>query len=77
VTYSGGTDAALELVEDREALKPLLAQLPERERTIVLLRFFGNQTQSQIAEKIGVSQRQVSRLLSATLEQLRSHMTGS
>jgi RNA polymerase sigma-B factor len=72
----GGADARLELVEEREALKPLLAQLPERERTILMLRFYGNQTQSQIAQHIGISQMHVSRLLSTTLDQLREEMIG-
>jgi RNA polymerase sigma-B factor len=71
----GALDAQLELVEERETLKPLLAELPERERTIVLLRFFGHQTQSQIAQRTGISQMHVSRLLSTTLAKLRSQLT--
>ena len=58
-------------MEYRESLKPLLAQLPERERTILLLRFFKGMTQSQIAERVGISQMHVSRLLARTLAQLR------
>ncbi|MEZ5114858.1 MAG: RNA polymerase sigma factor SigF [Candidatus Nanopelagicales bacterium] len=68
----GGEDEALEGVEYREALKPLLAALPERERRIILLRFFHNKTQSQIAEEIGISQMHVSRLLAKSLAQLRT-----
>jgi RNA polymerase sigma-B factor len=68
----GAEDAALDGVEYREALKPLLAQLPERERRIILLRFFHNKTQSQIAEEIGISQMHVSRLLARSLAQLRA-----
>lgn len=67
----GEIDPEMELVEHREALAPLLNELPERERTIVLLRFFGNLTQTQIGEKIGVSQMHVSRLLTKTLARLR------
>lgn len=67
----GDYDTALENVENHEALRPLLASLPERERTVVLLRFFGNMTQTQIAEKLGISQMHVSRLLARTLAQLR------
>jgi RNA polymerase sigma-B factor len=67
----GETDPQMELVEHREALVPLLNELPERERTIVVLRFFGNLTQTQIGEKIGVSQMHVSRLLTRTLARLR------
>jgi RNA polymerase sigma-B factor len=48
-----------------------LDALPERERTIVMLRFFAEMTQTQIAERVGVSQMHVSRLLSRTLMQLR------
>jgi RNA polymerase sigma-B factor len=67
----GTTDAALEGVEYRESLKPLLEKLPPREKKILLLRFFGNMTQSQIAAELGISQMHVSRLLARTLAQLR------
>jgi RNA polymerase sigma-B factor len=67
----GAEDAALEGVENREALKPLLAGLPERERRILLLRFFAGMTQSQIAVEVGISQMHVSRLLARTLVRLR------
>ncbi|CAA9368886.1 MAG: RNA polymerase sigma factor SigB [uncultured Nocardioides sp.] len=67
----GIPDANLEHVEIRESIKPLLEGLGEREKRILLLRFFRNMTQSQIAEEIGVSQMHVSRLLSRTLAQLR------
>lgn len=67
----GEADAELERVEYRQALQPLLAELPERERTILMLRFFGNMTQTQIAERIGISQMHVSRLLAKTLSSLR------
>jgi RNA polymerase sigma-B factor len=70
----GIEDAGLEHVEIRESLKPLLDQLDPREKKILLLRFFRNMTQSQIAEEIGVSQMHVSRLLNRTLEQLRSSL---
>ncbi len=67
----GVDDANLAHVELRESLKPLLDRLEPREKKILLLRFFKNMTQSQIAEEIGVSQMHVSRLLTRTLEQLR------
>ena len=67
----GINDANIEHVEIRESIKPLLEGLGEREKRILLLRFFRNMTQSQIAEEIGVSQMHVSRLLSRTLSQLR------
>ncbi|MFI7543623.1 SigB/SigF/SigG family RNA polymerase sigma factor [Actinoplanes sp. NPDC049599] len=56
------------------SLGPALECLTERERTIVTLRFFGNQTQTQIAAQIGVSQMHVSRLLSAALVKLRTRL---
>ncbi len=60
-----------DLIEHREALAPLLAALPERERTILLLRFFGGMTQTEIGRRIGISQMHVSRLLARTLTGLR------
>jgi RNA polymerase sigma-B factor len=68
----GGEDEALESVEYRESLKPLLAQLDTREKRILTLRFFRGMTQSQIAEEIGISQMHVSRLLARTLTELRA-----
>jgi RNA polymerase sigma-B factor len=70
----GEADAALDQVEYRQALRPLLAELAERERTIVMLRFFGNLTQTQIADKVGISQMHVSRLLAQTLDRLRDRL---
>jgi RNA polymerase sigma-B factor len=70
----GDEDAALEHVEFRESLQPLLAQVAPRERKILILRFFGNMTQSQIAERMGISQMHVSRLLSQTLAKLRERL---
>jgi RNA polymerase sigma-B factor len=70
----GEADAELDRVDFRQALRPVLAELAERERTIVLLRFFGNMTQTQIAEHVGISQMHVSRLLAQTLDRLRSRL---
>ncbi|MFZ3568245.1 RNA polymerase sigma factor SigF [Streptomyces sp. BH097] len=70
----GSEDEALEGVEYRESLKPLLEDLPPREKRILLLRFFGNMTQSQIAQEVGISQMHVSRLLARTLAQLRDRL---
>lgn len=70
----GSEDEALEGVEYRESLKPLLEGLPPREKRILLLRFFGNMTQSQIAQEVGISQMHVSRLLARTLAQLREKL---
>ena len=71
----GAMDEALEGVEYRESLKPLLESLPPREKKILMLRFFGNMTQSQIAAELGISQMHVSRLLARTLTQLRDGLT--
>jgi RNA polymerase sigma-B factor len=71
----GGADAELEKVEYRQTLAPLLDELPDRERTILVLRFFGNMTQTQIADRVGISQMHVSRLLAQTVAQLRRRMT--
>ena len=71
----GADDPDMSTVDDRESLRPALAELPERERTIVVLRFFGNLTQSQIAERVGISQMHVSRLLARSLRQLRDSLS--
>lgn len=70
----GVEDSNIEHVEIRESIKPLLEGLGEREKKILLLRFFKNMTQSQIADEIGVSQMHVSRLLTRTLAQLRTSL---
>jgi RNA polymerase sigma-B factor len=70
----GETDHGYELTELNLALLPALGCLDERERRIVTLRFYGNQTQSEIAEQIGVSQMHISRLLTAALAKLRAHL---
>jgi len=72
----GSEDNDLVMVENHEALQPLLAELPKRERAILVMRFFGGLTQTQIAERVGISQMHVSRLLSQTLELLRGKLTG-
>jgi RNA polymerase sigma-B factor len=71
----GEDDKDLLGVEEHEALRPMLQNLPERERSILLLRFFGGMTQTQIAQRMNMSQMHVSRLLSQTLEQLRNSVT--
>jgi RNA polymerase sigma-B factor len=70
----GQPDEALDGVENYESLRPLIEALPERERQILTLRFFRHMTQTQIADRIGISQMHVSRLLSRTLENLRKGM---
>jgi RNA polymerase sigma-B factor len=70
----GDVDATLDQIENREALRPLLESLPDRERAVVVLRFFESMTQTQIAERIGVSQMHVSRLLARALTRLRDQL---
>jgi len=70
----GDVDLSLDRIENREALRPLLAALPERERTVLLLRFFESLTQTQIAERVGISQMHVSRLLAKSLARLRDEL---
>lgn len=70
----GAEDGEYELAELRVALGPALATLDAREQRILTLRFYGNLTQSQIAEQIGVSQMHVSRLLARALAKLRGQL---
>ncbi|WP_250002878.1 SigB/SigF/SigG family RNA polymerase sigma factor [Actinoplanes sp. M2I2] len=70
----GGEDREFEVAEFRVALAPALATLDEREQRIVHLRFYGNLTQSQIAEQVGISQMHVSRLLTKALVKLRGQL---
>jgi RNA polymerase sigma-B factor len=67
----GSLDDALEGVEYRESLKPLLEKLDDREKRILQLRFFENLSQSQIATELGISQMHVSRILNKVLIHLR------
>ncbi|MFJ8493194.1 RNA polymerase sigma factor SigF [Streptomyces sp. NPDC094038] len=70
--FIGTDDNALELVEDFHSLAPLIAELDERDRRIIHLRFVEERTQAQIGEHLGVSQMHVSRLLGRTLARLRA-----
>lgn len=67
----GGDDAQLRHLENRVSLAPEMAKLPERERRILYLRFFKGMTQSEIADRLDISQMHVSRLLNRTLVRLR------
>ena len=71
----GGPDPGYDTVVDRVAVAPCLRALPERERTILYLRFFVGMTQSRIAEQLGISQMHVSRLLSGCFARLREEIT--
>jgi len=73
----GEVDPELAKVDDLVTLKGLLDDLPERDRRIIALRFFRGWTQQQIAGDIGVTQMQVSRLLTKVLARLRADMTAA
>lgn len=68
----GDLDANLDKVLDIEVVRPLLAALSEREQIVLRLRFFESMTQTQIAERLGISQMHVSRLLARSLAKLRT-----
>ena len=70
----GAEDGALDLVEQRVGAEEALGELPVRERDILMFRFYGNMTQAQIGERIGISQMHVSRLLDRSLERLRQRL---
>ncbi|AEV83615.1 RNA polymerase sigma factor [Actinoplanes sp. SE50] len=71
----GARDPGFEQTELHLTLGPAMACLTEREQRIVTLRFYGNLTQSQIGEQVGVSQMHVSRLLAQALDKLRTHLS--
>ncbi|OEJ28456.1 RNA polymerase subunit sigma [Streptomyces agglomeratus] len=70
----GEPDPAMETVEDLHTLAPLLDRLDARERSLIEMRFGEELTQSQIGARLGISQMQVSRLLSRTIAKLRTGM---
>jgi RNA polymerase sigma-B factor len=70
----GEADWSLDLVELSHAAREVLGQLPEREQQILILRFYGERTQSEIAKRLGISQVHVSRVLARTLAALRDHV---
>jgi len=67
----GRRDRGFELAELGAAVKPVVKGLPDREREILRLRFVEDLTQSQIADRVGISQMHVSRLIRGTVEALR------
>jgi RNA polymerase sigma-B factor len=67
----GAEEPCYSLMEDAMAVRPLIAALPEQERRILIMRFYETKTQQQIAERLGVSQMQISRILARTLKNLR------
>ncbi|MGW1625021.1 SigB/SigF/SigG family RNA polymerase sigma factor [Streptomyces sp. NPDC002172] len=72
----GEADGSYDVVIDREAAKEGLRRLPERERAILYMRFFEDMTQSRIADKLGISQMHVSRLISRSCARVRAEALG-
>ena len=70
----GSDDHEYEVSEDRAVLEPGMRVLNERERLILQLRFYEGLTQSQIAQRIGISQMHVSRLIRRALEKVRAEI---
>jgi len=64
-------DDRFEYLDSWQTVAPLLRELPERERTILYMRFFEEKTQTEIAQELGISQMHVSRILARTLTGLR------
>ncbi|MGW3208423.1 SigB/SigF/SigG family RNA polymerase sigma factor [Streptomyces sp. NPDC001135] len=72
----GAADASYDVVVDREAAREGLRRLPERERAILYMRFFEDMTQSRIADRLGISQMHVSRLISRSCARVRDEALG-
>ncbi|MGW0334670.1 SigB/SigF/SigG family RNA polymerase sigma factor [Streptomyces sp. NPDC003011] len=72
--FIGEEDSALELVENFHALAPLIADLGDRDRLILHLRFVEELTQAEIGRRLDISQMHISRLLSRLLARLRESM---
>lgn len=73
----GGPDDGYRGVEDRDVLRHAMGALDDRERFVVEQRFFGERLQREIAEDVGVSQMQVSRILSRAVETMHEHVTAT
>ncbi|MFR9798428.1 SigB/SigF/SigG family RNA polymerase sigma factor [Streptomyces sp. MS06] len=73
----GAADASYEVVVDRESAKEGLRRLPERERAILYMRFFEDMTQSRIADRLGISQMHVSRLINRSCARIRDEALGA
>ncbi|MCC8123398.1 MAG: sigma-70 family RNA polymerase sigma factor [Oscillospiraceae bacterium] len=71
-----GTEGMEERIVEREALHTAISSLPERDRKVVLLRYFKGLTQDKTAKVLGVSQVQVSRLERKAVERLRTLLVG-
>ena len=67
----GGADEGFDHVTDADVVEGMIAKLPPREQEIVRLRFYEELSQSDIAERVGISQMHVSRLLRRSFDQMR------
>jgi len=72
----GGDDPGIDLAIDTEALWAHWSALPQRQQRILAMRFYGNMTQAEIGNRLGISQMHVSRLLDSALTRLRDSLTG-
>jgi len=72
----GGDDPGIDLAVDSDALWTHWSTLPQRQQRILAMRFYGNMTQAEIGNRLGISQMHVSRLLDAALTRLRDSLTG-
>jgi RNA polymerase sigma-B factor len=72
----GQEDPGIEHALDMDAVWAHWAELPERQQRILAMRFYGNMTQEEIGQRLGISQMHVSRLLAASLGQLRRCLLG-
>ncbi|HXR71355.1 MAG TPA: sigma-70 family RNA polymerase sigma factor [Actinocrinis sp.] len=75
VEFIGAEDPRIESVIDRTAVKPLIASLDDRDRQILLMRYFQDMTQREIGARLGYSQMHVSRLLAAIFARLRGALS--
>jgi RNA polymerase sigma-B factor len=73
----GCEDPQLETTLEMDAVWNHLSELPEREQNLLLMRFYGNMTQTEIGDELGISQMHVSRLLAHALTYLRERMLGT
>jgi RNA polymerase sigma-B factor len=73
----GAEDPGLDHAVDMEAVWTHCSDLPQREQRLLMMRFYGNMTQAQIGEELGISQMHVSRLLQHALSYLRCHLNGA
>ncbi|MFH9575181.1 RNA polymerase sigma factor SigF [Streptomyces sp. NPDC017230] len=74
--FIGVEEDGLRLVEDFHSLAPLMAELSERDRQIIHMRFVEEATQAEIGERLGCSQMHVSRLIKRIIGRLREGMLG-